>query len=160
VKPRCIPHPDGDFERLLPIPPPLNGYKEREQVKKIQHFLKQIEFHVFLACLGLLVISWPFLATSNQQQPEKMFVYLFLPWGIIIVILVMMSRSYDTTSGAPAAATSDATLDNPAAATSEATGAPADATSDATLDNPAAATSEATGDPTDATSGTTEEHAP
>lgn len=63
-------------------------------MKKIQHLITQVEFHMLLAVLSVLVVSWPVLSTPEHQQPENMFVYLFLPWAILILLLLLISRSY------------------------------------------------------------------
>jgi TRAP-type C4-dicarboxylate transport system permease small subunit len=64
---------------------------------KLKRLFSRAEFHIFFACLCLVVFSWPFVSMSGSSRhpADAVFLYLFLPWGIVIVLLFLMSRSYD-----------------------------------------------------------------
>lgn len=67
-------------------------------IHKLKHMMGRTEFHLFLSLMCLLVFSWPFLATLEQQRPEDMFRYLFAPWAIVIVLLFLIDRFHALTS--------------------------------------------------------------
>lgn len=50
-------------------------------------------FHLFLFCLFLIVLSWPFLTIADRQSPQYlMFIYLFFVWGLTIVLLFIIGK--------------------------------------------------------------------
>jgi hypothetical protein len=53
-----------------------------------------------------VVFNWLFWGLFQLQQPELVFIYLFLNWGIAILLLFIISKSCDDSSahnsGAPA----------------------------------------------------------
>lgn len=64
-------------------------------MKRVKQLLRQGEFHFFVAVLCVLVFSWPFFAQFEIQHPWRMFQYLFIPWGLVILLLLGMSVSYE-----------------------------------------------------------------
>lgn len=56
--------------------------------------LKQPEFHAFLFSLALMLFSYPLTVMAKQAFPTVVFVSLFLPWGIIVVLLFFVGKSY------------------------------------------------------------------
>jgi hypothetical protein len=62
-------------------------------MKRLGHLLRQPEFQVFLLCLGLVLLNWPFLSIFQGSRPETLFLYLFLVWAIAVVLLFMIARS-------------------------------------------------------------------
>lgn len=64
-------------------------------MKRVKQLLRQGEFHLFVAVLCVLVFSWPFFAQLAIQHPWRMFYYLFIPWGLVILLLLGMSASYE-----------------------------------------------------------------
>jgi hypothetical protein len=62
-------------------------------MKRLNHLLRQPEFQVFLFCLGLVLLNWPFLAIFQGKRPEALFLYLLLVWTIAVVILFLIARS-------------------------------------------------------------------
>ena len=63
-------------------------------MKRLKIALKQPEFHIFLFSLALMLFSYPLTLMAKEAFPTIVFVSLFLPWGIIIVLLFFMSKSY------------------------------------------------------------------
>jgi hypothetical protein len=61
------------------------------EMKRLKSLLKQTEFHILILFLSLVLFSWPFLASSFMLLPERLFVYFFLVWGLIIFVLFLMS---------------------------------------------------------------------
>jgi hypothetical protein len=64
-------------------------------MKHISKLLRQPGFDLLLFYLALAFFSWPFFAKIDQY-PEKMFNYIFLPWGITVFILFLMSQSLNS----------------------------------------------------------------
>jgi hypothetical protein len=67
-------------------------------MKRVKQLLRQGEFQLFVAVLCVLVFSWPFFAQLAIQHPWQMFQYLFIPWGLVILLLLGMSVSYEAGS--------------------------------------------------------------
>ena len=67
--------------------------RERNSGERMKGLFRQTEFHLLLFCLSAFLFVWPFLTRPDMWSPAVMFVYLFLVWGIIIVILFLFSRS-------------------------------------------------------------------
>lgn len=65
-------------------------------MKKLKFLLRQPEFHGLLFVLSLILFSYPLLVMSNASHPKTIYLSLFLPWGIIILLLFLTSRSYPT----------------------------------------------------------------
>jgi hypothetical protein len=67
-------------------------------MRKLLYLLSRAEIHILLASLSLVVFSWPFFAGLDNQSPARHYLYFFLPWGIIILLLLLISRSYNAAS--------------------------------------------------------------
>jgi len=63
-------------------------------MKRLKIALQQPEFHIFLFSLALVLFSYPLTLMARQAFPTVVFVSLFLPWGIIILLLFFVSKSY------------------------------------------------------------------
>lgn len=61
---------------------------------RLKKMLRQKEFHIFVVCLFSILFSWPFIAIPEKKGPTGIFIYLLLVWGIMIVLLFFMSRSF------------------------------------------------------------------
>ncbi len=64
-------------------------------MERFKNLLRQTEFHFFLFCLSLILFGWPVVSFSDLQRLEIGFVYLFLVWGVIILLLYLVSGSLD-----------------------------------------------------------------
>ncbi len=64
-------------------------------MERLRHLLKQREFHMLLFCLSIVLVSWPLVSFSDVERLKAMFAYLFLVWGLIIVLLFAVSRCLD-----------------------------------------------------------------
>ena len=62
-------------------------------MKRFSHLLRQPEFHLFLFCLGLVLLNWPFLAIFQGRAPELLFVYLLSVWAIAVILLFLIARA-------------------------------------------------------------------
>lgn len=62
--------------------------------KKLMGVFRQPEFHAILFSLGLLLFTYPLLLMTNAEPPGVIYLALFLPWAIIIMLLFVMTRSY------------------------------------------------------------------
>ncbi len=62
-------------------------------MRRIVHLLGEPAFHVLLAVFSLLLFSWLFLTRVDAEQPQILFLGLFLFWGILIFLLVAIGMS-------------------------------------------------------------------
>ena len=67
-------------------------------MQRLKNLFSQPEFHILLFCLGFVVFNWLFWGLFQLQRPELVFIYLFLNWGIAILLLFFISRSCDGSS--------------------------------------------------------------
>jgi hypothetical protein len=63
---------------------------------RLKALFRQSEFHALLFCGSLLLLTWPVVSFSDVDRIQTMFVYLFLAWGVIVLLLFLVSRSLDT----------------------------------------------------------------
>ena len=64
-------------------------------MEKLKSMARQPEFHVCLFILGLLLFSYPLSLMSAMAEPGRVLLSLFMPWAGIILILLLISRSYE-----------------------------------------------------------------
>ena len=62
-------------------------------MKKLRSILRLPGFHVLLFSLCLVLFGWPLLTIAEKEHGEAIFSYLFLVWGITIVLLFLVARS-------------------------------------------------------------------
>ena len=55
--------------------------------------LQQPEFSVALFIFCLSAFGWPFISIPGADAPIHMFCYLFAVWGLVIVLLFIISRA-------------------------------------------------------------------
>ncbi|MFO8084635.1 MAG: hypothetical protein R6U27_09995 [Desulfobacterales bacterium] len=48
-------------------------------------------FQTFIACLILLIFSWPILTIFESGRNGFVFFYFFFVWGLVIVILLLIA---------------------------------------------------------------------
>lgn len=65
-------------------------------MEKLKSLLSHPEFHILFFCVSLLLFSYPLLRMSDMAGPVVMLLSLFLPWGGVILILFLVSKSYAT----------------------------------------------------------------
>jgi hypothetical protein len=70
-------------------------------MERFKNLLKQTEFHVFLFCLSLILFGWPVVNFSDLERLEIRFVYLFLVWGVIILLLYFVGESLGEQASSP-----------------------------------------------------------
>jgi hypothetical protein len=62
-------------------------------MERFKNLLKQTEFHILLFCVSLVLFGWPVVNFSDMQRLEIRFVYLFMAWGVVILLLYLVGRS-------------------------------------------------------------------
>ncbi len=62
-------------------------------MERLRNLFRQREFHMLLFCLAMVLVSWPLVSFSDVDRLKAMYVYLFLVWGLIIMLLFAVSRS-------------------------------------------------------------------
>jgi hypothetical protein len=72
---------------------------------KLKKLFKQTEFQLLLFCVFLIMICLPYLVFQTPTQSVNMydidmFKYFFIVWGVVIVLLIFVSRNlgYDSKS--------------------------------------------------------------
>jgi hypothetical protein len=68
-------------------------------MERLKALFRQSEFHALLFCGSLLLLTWPVVSFSDVNRIQTMFVYLFLAWGVIVLLLFLVSRSLGTGNG-------------------------------------------------------------
>jgi hypothetical protein len=68
-------------------------------MRRFCHLLRQPECHLFLFCLGLILLNWPFLSIFQGRAPELLFVYLLSVWAIAVVLLFLIARACRSRTG-------------------------------------------------------------
>ncbi|RLB85429.1 MAG: hypothetical protein DRH24_02085 [Deltaproteobacteria bacterium] len=71
----------------------INSKIRTIKMESIRNLLRKTAFHSFLFGIALGLFSWPILALTVENSGITTFIYLFLLWGIIILLLFMMARS-------------------------------------------------------------------
>jgi hypothetical protein len=61
-------------------------------MKKFERLWPQAEFQVLLCVLFFLLLSWPFSPFSGGHALRVVFFYLFGVWGLMILVLFLLSR--------------------------------------------------------------------
>jgi hypothetical protein len=75
----------------IPFASPIRpGGPVMERFKKL---FRQTEFHIVLFFLSLVLFGWPIVHFPDAHRAENMFVYLFLAWGMVIVVLYLVSTT-------------------------------------------------------------------
>ncbi len=60
---------------------------------KFPEFFSRQDVGIFLFCLFLALLSWPFISIANRESSEySIIVYLFLIWSLIIAFLFVIGR--------------------------------------------------------------------
>lgn len=54
---------------------------------------RQPEFQIFLFCLMLLLLNWPFLGVAGGSGLKGMFFYLYRVWSALILLLFLVQKS-------------------------------------------------------------------
>ncbi len=80
------------FERLSCV---LNG--EVAMLHRFYKMLKEKETLIFLFIMGCLLFNWPFSGIFLERSLLTGLKSLFIVWGILILILFLISRSFAST---------------------------------------------------------------
>ena len=75
-------------------------------MQRFKALFRKTELHAFIACLVLLIFSWPILTIIEPMRNGFVFFYLFAAWGLVIILLLMIAISYRG-SGSERSAKSD-----------------------------------------------------
>lgn len=63
-------------------------------MKRFKALFRKPELHAFIACLILLIFSWPILTILESTQNGIVFFYLFASWGLVIALLFLIAISH------------------------------------------------------------------
>lgn len=63
-------------------------------MQKFKILFRKPEFQAFIACLVLLIFSWPILTILEPMRNGFVFYYLFVAWGFMIVFLLLIAISH------------------------------------------------------------------
>lgn len=61
---------------------------------RLKTLFRKPEFQAFIACLVLLIFSWPILTILEPMRNGFVFYYFFVAWGFIIFILLLIAISH------------------------------------------------------------------
>jgi hypothetical protein len=75
-------------------------------MQKFKTLFRKPELQRFVACLVLLIFSWPILTILESTGHGFVFFYLFGAWGVVIVLLLLIAVSHRK-SGSEQAAESE-----------------------------------------------------
>lgn len=64
---------------------------------RLKTLFRKPEFQAFIACLVLLVFSWPLLTIFEPMRTGFVFFYFFVAWGLVIFLLLMIAISHRRT---------------------------------------------------------------
>jgi hypothetical protein len=62
-------------------------------MRYIKNLFRKPAFSVLVFIVCLVLFSWPLLSIVGSN-PKNMFLYLFFVWGVVILLLFFMNRSY------------------------------------------------------------------
>jgi hypothetical protein len=60
-------------------------------MQKFKTLFRKSDLHTFIACLVLLIFSWPILTILESTHSSFVFFYLFGAWGLVIVLLLLIT---------------------------------------------------------------------
>jgi Na+/melibiose symporter-like transporter len=63
-------------------------------MQRFKTLFRKPEFHAFIACLILLIFSWPILTILEPTKNRFVFFYLFATWGLVIILLLLIAISH------------------------------------------------------------------
>jgi hypothetical protein len=63
-------------------------------MQKFKRLFRKPEFQAFIACLVLLIFSWPMMTILEPMRNGVVFYYFFVAWGLVIVLLMLIAISH------------------------------------------------------------------
>lgn len=63
-------------------------------MRRIPSLLRQPGFHLLLFLVALILFTRPVLLMPKMEPPGTVMASFFLPWGLVILVLFFVSRSY------------------------------------------------------------------
>lgn len=69
--------------------------QEGYPMERLKNLLKKPGLHLFLFCLGLVLLSWPLITIANETISAGIFIYLFLIWCIMVLLLFLIAISHN-----------------------------------------------------------------
>lgn len=60
---------------------------------RLLQLLRQREFQLFAFCLLFMLVNWPFLGIPAQSGLMSIFSYLFVLWGLFILLLFLIQKT-------------------------------------------------------------------
>jgi len=74
----------------------MNEIKYKNILRRIGNLFGRIEFKFFIFFISLLLLSWPFMSTSNSRSFLFYFVYYFSIWLALIIYLILSRAGEDS----------------------------------------------------------------
>jgi hypothetical protein len=68
-------------------------------MNRLRNLLAQTESHVFLFCIGLVVLNWPFLGIFHLSGREVSLFSLLVLWVLAIGLLVLIAMNCRSPAG-------------------------------------------------------------
>jgi hypothetical protein len=65
-------------------------------MRNLARVLRQHAFHLLLLAVALIVFVKPMVLTTGDEGPGRVVLELFVPWALVIVVLLLVGRSDDT----------------------------------------------------------------
>jgi Na+/melibiose symporter-like transporter len=63
-------------------------------MQKFKAHFRKSGLPTFIACLVLLIFSWPILTILESTRSSFVFFYLFGAWGVVIILLLLIAISH------------------------------------------------------------------
>lgn len=63
-------------------------------MENLRNLFRKPELHAFICCLALVLFTWPLMTIVEEKRDGSIFVYLFLAWGFIIGLLMLIAASH------------------------------------------------------------------
>jgi hypothetical protein len=60
-------------------------------MQKLKILFCEPEFQAFIACLVLVIFSWPILTILESMRNGFVFYYFFVAWVIVIIFLMLIA---------------------------------------------------------------------
>ena len=71
-------------------------------MQRLQRLQRKPELRVMMCGLFLALLSWPILSIADRTSVTSLFIYLFVVWGLLIVVMGWISAGLgDDESEAP-----------------------------------------------------------
>jgi hypothetical protein len=63
-------------------------------MKNLRNLFQNESFHKFLFFIAIIIFNWPFLTVLGEKGTKSVFIYLYLAWGLIVLLLFFIAQSH------------------------------------------------------------------